>query len=118
MPRRNVGFAVKVVGEPGLPSHDTRRWQSKPHLRESLERLRGILDYLARVEIGMCIACVRHIAQIGYRLSRIAQRSRALASSHHAAEGCLARPGRFGTAPALATISSSQGRQQRTSAAR
>jgi UV DNA damage endonuclease len=50
---RKLGFAVKVVGEPGLPSHDTRRWQSQPHLRVSLERLRGILDYLARVEIGM-----------------------------------------------------------------
>lgn len=53
MPSRNLGFAVKVVGEPGLPSHDTRRWQSKPHLSVSLERLRGILDYLARVDIGM-----------------------------------------------------------------
>jgi UV DNA damage endonuclease len=53
MPTRKLGFAVKVVGEPGLPSHDTRRWQSKPHLRVSLERLRGIFDYLARVEIGM-----------------------------------------------------------------
>jgi UV DNA damage endonuclease len=53
MPSRNLGFAVKVVGEPGLASHDTRRWQSKPHLSVSLERLRGILTYLARVQIGM-----------------------------------------------------------------
>jgi UV DNA damage endonuclease len=53
MPNRKVGFAVKVVAEPGLPSHDTRRWQSKPHLSVSLERLRRILDYLARVQIGM-----------------------------------------------------------------
>jgi hypothetical protein len=53
MVSRKLGFAVKVVGEPGLPSHDTRRWQSKPHLSVSLERLRGILEYLARVEIGM-----------------------------------------------------------------
>ena len=53
MVSRKLGFAVKVVGVPGLPSHDTRRWQSKPHLSVSLERLRGILDYLARVEIGM-----------------------------------------------------------------
>ena len=53
MPSRKLGFAVKVVGEPGLPSHDTRRWQSKPHLSVSLERLRRILEYLARVEIGM-----------------------------------------------------------------
>jgi UV DNA damage endonuclease len=53
MPRRRLGFAVKVVGESGLPSHDTRRWQSKPHLSVSLERLRRVLDYLARMEIGM-----------------------------------------------------------------
>jgi UV DNA damage endonuclease len=53
MPSRRLGFAVKVVGEPGLPSHDTRRWQSKPHLSVSLERLREILHYLARVQIGM-----------------------------------------------------------------
>ncbi len=53
MPSRNVGFAVKVVGEPGLPSHDTRPWQSKPHLSVSLERLRSILKYLALVQIGM-----------------------------------------------------------------
>jgi UV DNA damage endonuclease len=53
MPSRKLGFAVKVVGEPGLPSHDTRRWQSEPHLRVSLERLRAILDYLERVQIGM-----------------------------------------------------------------
>lgn len=53
MPSRKLGFAVKVVGEPGLPSHDTRRWQSEPHLRISLERLRGVLDYLARKQIGM-----------------------------------------------------------------
>jgi hypothetical protein len=33
MPSRKLGFAVKVVGEWGLPSHDTRRWQSEPHLR-------------------------------------------------------------------------------------
>ena len=31
-----LGFAVKVLGGGGLPSHDTRRWQSGPHLRVSL----------------------------------------------------------------------------------
>ena len=56
MPSRNLGFAVKVVGEPVLSSHDTRRWQSKPHLSVSLERLRRILTYLARVQIGMYYA--------------------------------------------------------------
>jgi UV DNA damage endonuclease len=25
-----LGFAVKVLGAGGLPSHDTRRWQSGP----------------------------------------------------------------------------------------
>jgi UV DNA damage endonuclease len=53
MPTRRLGFAVKVLGEPGLPSHDTRRWQSRPHLRVSLERLERILAYLERAEIGM-----------------------------------------------------------------
>jgi UV DNA damage endonuclease len=48
-----LGFAVKVLGEPDLPSHDTRRWQSGPHLRHSLERLRHILDYLDRHDIRM-----------------------------------------------------------------
>jgi UV DNA damage endonuclease len=48
-----LGFAVKVLGEGGLPSHDSRRWQSGPHLRVSLERLRAILDYLDRHDIRM-----------------------------------------------------------------
>jgi UV DNA damage endonuclease len=48
-----LGFAVKVLGEPGLPSHDTRRWQSGPHLRTSIEALHRVLDHLARHEIGM-----------------------------------------------------------------
>ena len=48
-----LGFAVKVLGDGGLPSHDTRRWTSGPHLRHSLERLRGILDYLDRHDIRM-----------------------------------------------------------------
>jgi UV DNA damage endonuclease len=48
-----LGFAVKVLGEGGLPSHDTRRWQSGPHLRHSLERLERVLDYLDRHDIRM-----------------------------------------------------------------
>jgi UV DNA damage endonuclease len=51
--RHRLGFAVKVLGDGGLPSHDTRRWQSGPHLRHSLERLRRILDYLDRNDIRM-----------------------------------------------------------------
>lgn len=48
-----LGFAVKVLGGGGLPSHDTRRWQSGPHLRVSLERLRAILAYLDWEHIRM-----------------------------------------------------------------
>ena len=48
-----LGFAVKVLGGGGLPSHDTRRWQSDPHLRVSLERLREVFDYLDSAGIDM-----------------------------------------------------------------
>jgi UV DNA damage endonuclease len=48
-----LGFAVKVLGAGGLPSHDTRRWQSGPHLRHSLERLLAILHYLDANDIRM-----------------------------------------------------------------
>ena len=48
-----LGFAVKVLGEGGLPAHDARRWQSGPHLRRSIEALHGVLDYLERAAIGM-----------------------------------------------------------------
>src|SRR5690349_386723 len=47
------GFAVKVLGAGGLPSHDTRRWQSDPHLSVSLDRLEAILGYLEDNAIGM-----------------------------------------------------------------
>ena len=48
-----LGFAVKVLGEGGLPSHDTRRWQSAPHLRHSVEALHAVLGYLERHDIRM-----------------------------------------------------------------
>jgi UV DNA damage endonuclease len=48
-----LGFAVKVLGEGGLSSHDSRRWQAGPHLRVSLERLRQVFAYLERVGIDM-----------------------------------------------------------------
>ncbi len=48
-----LGFAVKVLGGGGLPSHDTRRWQSGPHLRVSLGCLAAILEYLAANDLGM-----------------------------------------------------------------
>jgi UV DNA damage endonuclease len=47
-----LGFAVKVLGAGGLPSHDTRRWQSGPHLSVSLDRLETILGYLGDNAIG------------------------------------------------------------------
>ena len=53
MSRHRLGFAVKVLGESGLPSHDTRRWQSGPHLQVSLEYLREILGYLDRNDVRM-----------------------------------------------------------------
>ena len=53
MTAHRLGFAVKVLGAGGLPSHDTRRWQSGPHLRHSLERLGAILDYLEANDIRM-----------------------------------------------------------------
>jgi UV DNA damage endonuclease len=48
-----LGFAVKVLGGGGLPSHDTRRWQSGPHLLVSLERLRAVLEYCDAQDIRM-----------------------------------------------------------------
>jgi UV DNA damage endonuclease len=48
-----LGFAVKVLGEGGMPSHDARRWRSGPHLRNSIEYLLEILDYLDRRDIRM-----------------------------------------------------------------
>jgi UV DNA damage endonuclease len=48
-----LGFAVKVLGGGGLPSHDTRRWQSEPSLGVSLDRLEAVLRYAAEHEIGM-----------------------------------------------------------------
>jgi UV DNA damage endonuclease len=48
-----LGFAVKVLGDGGLPSHDTRRWQSDPHLRWSLEALHGVIGYCERNGIRM-----------------------------------------------------------------
>jgi UV DNA damage endonuclease len=41
-----LGFAVKVLGAGGLPSHDTRRRQADPHLSVSLDRLEAVLGYL------------------------------------------------------------------------
>lgn len=50
---RRLGFAVKVLGREGLPSHDTRRWTSNPSVSVSIEALHRILDYLDEVGIRM-----------------------------------------------------------------
>ena len=50
-PDYRLGFAVKVLGEGGLKSHDSRRWQSGPHLSRSLEHVDGIFDYLDRNDL-------------------------------------------------------------------
>lgn len=44
---------MKVIGEPDFKSNDSRRWQSNPHLRVSLEYLEKIFDYLLRHQINM-----------------------------------------------------------------
>ena len=49
--RVRLGFPVKVLGAPGLRSHDSRRWQNQPHLSVSLVYLRDIFLYLERREI-------------------------------------------------------------------
>ncbi len=48
-----LGFAVKVLGAGGLPAQDTRKWQSGPHLRVSLEALEVVVDYLQDNDISM-----------------------------------------------------------------
>lgn len=50
---RRLGFAVKVLGREGLPSHDTRRWSSGPSVAVSIDALHRILDYLDDVGIRM-----------------------------------------------------------------
>ena len=48
-----LGFPVTVLGQAGLKSNDTRRWQSNPHLKTSLEHLARIFDYLEANDIHM-----------------------------------------------------------------
>jgi UV DNA damage endonuclease len=51
VPPYRLGFAVKVLGDGGLRSHDARRWQSGPHLSRSLELLDAVFDYLDRHDL-------------------------------------------------------------------
>jgi UV DNA damage endonuclease len=48
-----LGFVVKVMGQPGMKSNDSRRWQNNPHLKVSLEYVDRILDYLGKHKIDM-----------------------------------------------------------------
>jgi len=48
-----LGFAVKVLGRPGLKSNDSRRWQNSPHLKTSVVYLDAIFEYLAETGIRM-----------------------------------------------------------------
>ena len=48
-----LGFSVKIVGRPGLRSHDSRRWRNNPHLSVSLAYLRDIFLYLDSQNIRM-----------------------------------------------------------------
>jgi UV DNA damage endonuclease len=48
-----LGFPVIILGEEGIKSNDTRRWQSSPHLKVSLEYLHKVFDYLQKHKISM-----------------------------------------------------------------
>lgn len=50
--KTRVGFACKVLGAT-IPSHDTRRWQSHPHLRVSIGYLHQMFDYLHENNLDM-----------------------------------------------------------------
>jgi UV DNA damage endonuclease len=51
VPPYRLGFAVKILGDGGLRTADTRRWQSRPHLSRSLELLDVSFDYLDRHDL-------------------------------------------------------------------
>jgi UV DNA damage endonuclease len=50
-PPYRLGFAVKILGAGGLRTADTRRWQSGPHLSQSLEYLDAAFDHLNRLDV-------------------------------------------------------------------
>ena len=53
-----LGFAVKVLSDGGLPSHDARRWQSGPSLGVSLDRLEAVLRFCAEHDLLLVSALV------------------------------------------------------------
>jgi UV DNA damage endonuclease len=50
-PAYRLGFAAKILGDGGVRTSDTRRWQSGPHLRASVELLAAAFDYLDRIDV-------------------------------------------------------------------
>ena len=52
-PLSRLGFAVLVLGQPGLKSNDTRRWQKNPHLLTSIGYLDAIFSYLEKQKVTM-----------------------------------------------------------------
>src|SRR5215210_4665312 len=46
-----LGFVVKVLGNGGMKTADTRRWQSGPHLSESIQYLDAVFDYLEQIDV-------------------------------------------------------------------
>ncbi|GAC1383529.1 MAG: UV DNA damage repair endonuclease UvsE [Herpetosiphon sp.] len=48
-----LGFAVKVMAQPGLKSNDSRRWQNEPHLRQSILYMTDIFRHLEKNGINM-----------------------------------------------------------------
>lgn len=89
-----LGFAVKVLGDGGLPSHDTRRWQSGPHLSVSLDHLDAILTRLDAIDVRMYRMASalapyathpdlpqfhRQLEECGEQLARVGERARQLA---------------------------------------
>ena len=48
-----LGFAVKVLGGGGLPTHDARRWRSGPSLGRSVDLLEAVVDHLDAHDLRM-----------------------------------------------------------------
>ncbi len=57
------GFAVKAIGhggnlatipaDAGMPSNDARKWQSGPHIKQSIEFVSAVFEYLHKADIHM-----------------------------------------------------------------
>lgn len=46
-----LGFAVRILGRPGLRAYDTRRPPNTPHLSVSLAHLHDVFAYLASIDV-------------------------------------------------------------------